>query len=161
MTMKITRRLSVVLAVGVAALSLTLSGCSSDSKALEVNTEQTFAEWAVENNQTYKDALNQAGEAVGRVSSGAGSSDFEDMSEGLSDLAAAGDLLYTILPTTDLELNKAILEFSKTMQSARDLAGFETQPSEAELDEILGLGEQVSEGLDAVLEALKSAKEAG
>ena len=107
--MKRNRRLGVFLAVGVAALSLTLSGCSSDSKALEVNTEQTFSEWTVESNQTYKDSLYQAGEAMGIVSSNAASSDFAGMSDGLLDLAEAGDMLYSILPSPNSEVNVAVL----------------------------------------------------
>ena len=158
--MKSTRRLSAALAIGVAFLSFTLSGCSSDSKALEANTVQTFTEWSVESDQIYKDALNQAGDAMGRVSSSAGASDFSAMSEGLLDLAAAGDLLYSILPSPDSDLNIAVLKLAKTMQSAKELAGFEVMPSEAELDEMLGLGEQVGDDLDEVLSALKSAKEA-
>ena len=47
------------------------------------------------------------------------------------------------------------------MQSAKDLAGFDTLPNDVELVQILSLGKQIGEDLDAVLSAINAANEAG
>lgn len=151
---------------GVAALVLATAGCSNtqdasspgdrDTSVEQETSQQSYSEWAEANTETYSNALVRAADATTRVSSSVGSNNTA-MAAALLDLADAGDQLASILPSPDSEVNRTVRAFADTMQSARGLAASAANPSESDLDAILGLGDEISSNLAAVQSALGSA----